>query len=145
VAHAEGSIAIEGPAEAAFNFILDGLNNPLWRPSVLDIQRTTGQSLGVGASYKQGIKGPGGSRIDGDYKIVECQPNRLIRFNVTSGPARPTGIYKFEARDGMTWVTLFLDYQPKGLAWLMDSMVEKAMQGEIAVLSNLKVYLESHT
>lgn len=67
MAHAEESITIHRPAETVFNFVLDGMNNPRWRPAVLDIQQMTGKPVGVGAKYKQGLKGPGGRRIDGDY------------------------------------------------------------------------------
>ena len=142
MAHAEGSITINRPANVVFDFILDGANNPLWRPSVADIQRVPGTPSGVGAAFKQGLEGPGGRRIDGDYEIVESKPNELIKFQVTAGPARPTGTYKFEALGNSTRVTFILHYEPKGLARLMDPMINKSMQGEIATLSNLKAYLE---
>src|SRR5437660_12579607 len=96
MAHAEESITIHRPADEVFDFVLDGTKNPLWRSTVLDIQRVPGKPSGVGAVYKQGLKGPGGRRIDGDYEIVECRANELIRFQVISGPARPTGTYRFE-------------------------------------------------
>ena len=142
MAHAEGSITIDRPANVVFDFILDGMNNPLWRPSVADIQRVPGKPAGVGAAFKQGLKGPGGRRIDGDYEIVESNPHESIKFQVTAGPARPTGMYKFEALGNSTQVTFTLHYEPKGLARLMDPMINKTMQVEIATLSNLKAYLE---
>jgi len=143
MAHAEGKVTVARPAEAVFEFILDGANNPLWRPSVLDISRVSEGPAGRGAAYKQGLKGPGGRRIDGDYEIVECQPNELIRFQVIAGPARPTGTYLFEPTGDATTVTFVLDYQPKGLARLMDPMIAKTMQAEVAMLANLKTYLEA--
>lgn len=96
MAHAEGSIIIDRPVNTVFNFIADGSNNPLWRLSVTNIQRIPDKPLGLGAVFKQGLKGPGG-RIDGDYEIVEYQPDQLIRFQVIAGPARPTGTYTFES------------------------------------------------
>jgi uncharacterized membrane protein len=144
MAHAEESITISRPADAVFDFVLDGTKNPLWRSTVLDIERVPGKPSGVGAVYKQGLKGPGGRRIDGDYEIVECQPNTLIRFQVISGPARPTGTYRFEAEGESTRVTFTLHFEPKGLAKLMDPMIARTMRSEVAMLSNLKEYLESH-
>lgn len=141
MAHAESKITIRRPVKQVFDFILDGTNNPSWRPGVMDIQRVPGQSNGVGAKFKQGMKGPGG-RIDADYEIVECQPNASIKFQVTAGPARPTGTYLFQAAGDETVVTFVLDYQPKGLARLMDPMISKQMQAEVATLANLKAYLE---
>lgn len=145
MAHAEASITIDRPAPTVFAFVLDGTHNPLWRPTVLDIQHVTGTPDGVGAQYKQGLKGPGGRRIDGDYEITAIEPDSLIRFQVTAGPARPTGAYQFESVGNETRVTFSLDFQPRGLAKLMDSMIERTMRSEVATLANLKAYLEQHT
>jgi len=142
--HAEESIVINRPIDSVFNFILDGTNNPRWRPAVLDIQRVPGKPSGVGAVYKQGLKGPGGRRIDGDYEIVESRPGELIRFQVIAGPARPTGMYRFESVGNSTRVTFALDLEPKGLSRLMSPMIASTMKSEVATLSNLKAYLESH-
>ncbi len=143
MAHAEGNITINRPVKEVFDFILDGTNSPLWRPSVVDVQQVPGKPLGVGAIFKQGLKGPGG-RIDGDYEIVECKPYELIKFQVIAGPARPTGTYLFKSMNDSTQVTFILDFQPKGLAKLMDGMINSSMKGEVATLSNLKTYLETH-
>ncbi len=143
MAHAEDTITIDRPVKEVFDFILDGINSPFWRPSVIDVKLLPGKPLGVGAVFKQGLKGPGG-RIDGDYEIVEVKPNELIKFQVIAGPARPTGTYIFKSMDGSTRVTFILDFQPKGLAKLMDGMINKSMKEEVATLSNLKAYLESH-
>ena len=140
MAHAEKQVTIRRPVQEVFDFILDGTHNPLWRPAVTDIARESPPPDKVGSKFKQGMKGPGG-RIDADYEIVECKPNELIRFQVTADPARPTGTW-FEAKDGPTLVTFILDLQSKGLAKLMDPMINKQMQSEVATLDNLKAYLE---
>ena len=144
MAHAEESITINRPAGEVYNFVLDGTNNPRWRPTVVDIQKVPGKPAGVGAVYKQGLKGPGGRRIDGDYEIVEARPNELIAFQVFAGPARPTGTYRFESVGNATRLTFTLHFEPKGLARLMDPMITSTMRSEVATLSNLKAYLESH-
>jgi uncharacterized membrane protein len=143
MAHAEANITIDRPIKAVFEFVLDGLNGPLWRPSVAEVERVAGTPSGVGAVYKQGLKGPGGRRIAGDYQITDCTPQELIAFQVIAGPARPTGAYRFEAEGLGTRVTFILDYQAKGLSRLMDPMIQRTMQGEVATLANLKAYLES--
>ena len=142
MAHAEATITINQPANIVFDFILDGTKNPLWRPAVIDIQRVPDKPSGVGAAFKQGHKGPGGRRIESDYEIVECKPNELIAFQVTAGPARPTGKYTFEALGDSTRLTFVLHYEPKGLAKLMDPMITRTMRAEVANLLNLKAYLE---
>src|SRR6202011_1761496 len=144
MSHAEQSITINRPVETVFDFVLDGTKNPLWRPAVLDIQRAPGKPSDTGAVFKQGLKGPGGRRIDGDYEIVECRPNELITFQVITGPARPTGTYKFEAVGNSTRVTFTLHLDAKGLTRLLSPMITSTMKSEVATLSNLKAYLESH-
>jgi uncharacterized membrane protein len=144
MAHAEAQISIARPSSEVYAFLLDGMKGPLWRPAVLDVARVPGTPDGVGAAFKQGLKGPGGRRIDGDYEIVELKPNELIKFRVTAGPARPTGTYRLESEGDGTKVTFSLHYEPKGLSKLMDPVITKTMQSEVATLSNLKAYLESH-
>jgi len=142
--HAEESITINRPIGDVFDFVLDGTNNPLWRPTVIDIQRVPGKPSNVGAIFKQGLKGPGGRRIDGDYEIVECQPNELIKFQVISGPARPTGTFRFEAVGNSTRVTFTLHLDAKGLTRLISPMIGQTMKSEVATLSNLKAYLDKN-
>ena len=142
MAHAENAVTINRSAADVFNYLLDGANNPRWRPGVLDIQHDAATPAGLGAVYKQGLKGPAG-RIAGDYKITQLQPNQLIEFQVITGPARPTGTYKLEPAGKGTRVSFVLDFQPKGLAKLMDGMIGKTMQSEVGNLSNLKTVLES--
>src|SRR5690349_24944583 len=110
MAHAENKILINRPVAAVFDFILDGANNKLWRPAVTDVRPLTEKPYGAGSAFKQGLKGPGG-RIDGDYKITECRPNEFIKFEVTAGPARPTGKYTIEKDGKATTVNFILDFQ----------------------------------
>jgi uncharacterized membrane protein len=145
MAHAEESITIDRPVDEVFHFVLDGMNNPRWRPAVIDIQQVPGKPEGVGAVYKQGLKGPGGRRIDGDYEIVELRPNELIEFHVIAGPARPTGTYRFEPVGDTTHLTFTLHLESKGLAKLMDPMIASTMRSEVATLTNLKAYLENRS
>ena len=208
MAHAEKTVVINRPLESVFDFVLNGANNKLWRSSVLDIKPLSQAPYGVGSKFEQGLKGPTG-RIPGDYEITEMKPNELIRFQVIAGPARPTGTYRFQQRDGATAVTFVLDYQgdrmPKQMdpattqqtmqavkaeasdtsklseqerrvmelasqgksereisrsvflgegtvrnflfsirSKLMDPMIQRSMESEVAMLDEMKAYLEKH-
>ena len=143
MAHAENSVTIDRDTKTVFDFILDGTNGPKWRPDVTDVELLPGKPLGVGAVFRQGMKGPGG-RIAADYEIVEKRPNEWIKFQVVAGPARPIGTYKLAAEGKSTRVTFVLDFQPKGFARLMDGIINKSMQAEVGNLANLKSVLESH-
>jgi hypothetical protein len=142
MAHAHGTTTVNRSAAEVFAFVLDGANNPLWRPGVLDIAHVPGTPDGVGAVYQQGLKGPGGRRIDGDYEIVDCRPNEVLTFQVIKGPARPTGTFQLRAVGEATEVTFTLHYAPTGIAKLLDPLITRTMHSEVAALSTLKAYLE---
>jgi hypothetical protein len=79
-----------------FGFIADGLNGPKWRSGILDIAHVSGS--GLGATYKEGVKGPGGRRIDADYRVTTYEPNSRLEFEAIAGPVRPRGQYVLGGR-----------------------------------------------
>lgn len=168
MAHAEKTVVINRPVESVFGFVLNGANNKLWRSSVLDIKPLSEAPYGVGSKFEQGLKGPTG-RIAGDYEITECRPNELIQFQVTAGPARPSGLYRFQRQGGATQLTFILDSRPEArpkqmdtarstspgegtsrnvvssiLSKLMDPMIQRSMEQEVGMLDELKAFLEKH-
>ena len=84
---ARHQVTIRRPASEVFAFIADGLNGPKWRTGIIDIAHVSG--TGVGATYKQGVKGPGGRRIDADYRVTTYEPNSRLAFEAIAGPVRP--------------------------------------------------------
>ena len=143
MAHAENQIVINKPVSEVFSFLADGLNNPKWRDGVMEIKLKSGAAGSEGAEYRQVLKGPFGRNIDGDYRLLTVNQDKELKFAVTSGPARPIGEYLFEQQAGSTKLTFVLDYQTKGLAKLMEPMIQRTMNSEVAALSNLKQILES--
>ena len=144
MAHAESSIEIDRPAAEVYGFLADGLNNPKWRPAVKSIALGSGAAGPAGAIYKQTIAGPGGGKVAGDYRLAVAEPPRRIRFEVISGPARPVGRFEIEPRGAAnSRVTFSLDLQPKGLMRLMNGMIQRTMEAEVANLSRLKAVLEA--
>ena len=138
---ADRSIVINRPIEEVFAFVADGTAARQWRPAVLDVERIGGS--GLEATYRQGVKGPGGRRIAADYEVYDVEPNRRIAFRAIAGPVRPTGEYRFEEVDGGTRVTFALSVQLGGLkGLLMGGAVQSSMDGEMAALDNLKRILE---
>ena len=71
--------------------------------------------------------------------------NETIKFQVIAGPARPTGIYELNSTGSSTTVKFTLHYDPKGLMGMfMNGMINRTMQSEVAMLSNLKSTLEGN-
>jgi uncharacterized membrane protein len=88
------------------------------------------------------VKGPGGRRIDADIEITEFRPDELIGFRAISGPVRPTGRYELTPAANGTRVRFSLSTELRGAKRLMQPMVQKTMQNEVAQLENLKRALE---
>lgn len=139
--HAEHSVLIERPPSEVFAVLADGEQCTRWRSGVIEIKKISGQ--GVGATYKQAVRGPGGRSVAADYRITECEPNRVLAFEAIAGPVRPRGRYNLEDQGHATQVTFTLDAELGGLkGLLMGSMVNKTMQSEVRALDRLKAVLE---
>ena len=140
--HAEYTVTVDRPARAVFDYLADGTHNREWRSGVLDIERTSA-TAGEGAAYRQVLAGPGGRRIDGDYRITTFAPPQRLEFLVTAGPARPSGVFELSDSGGQATVVRFaLDLQPAGLMKLMTPMIARQMRREVAQLETLKKVLE---
>jgi uncharacterized protein YndB with AHSA1/START domain len=139
---AENTVTIDRPIEQVFAYLSDGHNDRHWRPAVVEIERTS-PTLGEGTTYRQVVKGPGGRRVPADYRITRYSPPRELAFQVTAGPARPTGRFQLaEAGPDRTTVTFSLDVQPAGLLRLMSPMIAKTMRAEVGQLDLLKAQVE---
>jgi uncharacterized membrane protein len=139
---AEHQVTIARPVGEVFAYVADGLNGPSWRPGVMDIAHVSG--TGVGAVYKQGVKGPGGRRIAADYRITAFEPDRRLAFEGIAGPVRPMGTYLFEGSGGGTRLTFSIAAELGGIKkLLMGGMVQKTMDAEVAATERLKTILEA--
>jgi len=140
--HAEHTVTVARPQQDVFDYLAEGTHNLQWRAGVLEISRTSAAD-GQGATYRQVLAGPGGRRIDGDYRVTVFDPPRRLEFQVTAGPARPVGVFELtENADRSTRVRFSLDVAPAGLMKLMTPMISRTMRREVAQLDNLKAVLE---
>jgi uncharacterized membrane protein len=139
---ARHSATISRPIGEVFAFVADGENARQWRPGVIDVSRQSGE--GLGAIYRQGVKGPGGRRIAADYEVTAFEPDRRIAFRAIAGPVRPMGEYQFSPAGDGTTVTLALDATLTGWkSLLMGRAVQSTMLAEVRNLDTLKRILES--
>jgi len=140
--HAEHTIIINRPASDVFSYLADGTHNREWRAGVLEIERTSAGNA-EGATYRQVLAGPGGRRIDGDYRVTVYDPPSRLAFSVIAGPARPDGVFELTALpDNSTRVRFALDLKPTGAMKLMSPMISSQMKKEVAQLDALKTILE---
>ena len=139
---ARHQVTIRRPRSEVFSFIADGLNGPRWRSGIVDIALVAGS--GLGATYKQGVKGPGGRRIDADYRVTAYEPDSRLAFEAIAGPVRPAGEYLLDEVDGGTRLTFALRAELRGIKkLLMGGAVQKTMDDEVEATERLKALLES--
>src|SRR5260370_13900578 len=91
--HAEHTVTVNRPVREVFDYLADGTHNPEWRSGVLEIERTSAGD-GEGATYRQVLTGPGGRRIDGDYRVTVFDPPARLEFQVVARPARPARMFE---------------------------------------------------
>jgi uncharacterized membrane protein len=138
MAHAEESVTVDRPIAEVFAFLADGLNEPKWRPEVSDVRLASTSATGVGATWAQSMKGPGGRKIEGDYRITRWHEPTRLDFEVIAGPARPLGSFALTELDtSSTSVAFTLDLTPRGLMVLMTRMINKQVASEAANILNL--------
>ena len=139
---AERTITINQPASAVFSVIADGTKATLWRPGVLDVALASGS--GVGAVYRQGVRGPGGRRIDADYEVTALEPDRRLAFRAIGGPVRPEGSFELEPIGTGTALTFRLNAELGGWKRLvLGRAVQASMDAEMAALDRLRDLLEA--
>jgi hypothetical protein len=125
-----------------FAYFADGENDPQWRPAVKQIVRNG--PIGPGMTYRQRVAGPGGRAIPSDFRVTAYEPDRHLAFEVTAGPVRPVGDYRFEPADDGTDVTFKLSAGLSGLKkLLMTKPVQQSMDSEVAALDRAKEILEN--
>lgn len=138
---AERTISINQPPSAVFPVIADGRRATLWRPSVIDVELVSG--AGEGAVYRQGVRGPGGRRVDADYEVTAFEPDRRLAFRTIAGPVRPTGKFELEGIGGATALTFRLQAElPLWKRLLLGRAVQASMDAEMAALDRLRDLLE---
>lgn len=137
----ERTVQIARTPEDVFAFLADARNDIQWRPTVVDIAHQTG--TGSGTRYRQGLRGPGGSRIPADFEVTVYEPPSRFGFRAT-GSVKTTGEYRLAPVDGGTAVTLRLDFKPSGLARAFAPVVGRTFEEEVAALDALKELLEKN-
>jgi uncharacterized protein YndB with AHSA1/START domain len=138
MAHAAETVTVNRPIAEVFEFLADGMNEQKWRPDVVSISLVVDTGPGVGTTYAQTMKGPGGRAIKGDYRITRYDAPTRLDFETIAGPARPVGSFVLrEIVPGTTEVTFTIDVTPKGAMVLMKGMISKQVAIEAANIHNV--------
>lgn len=138
---ATNTITIRRSPSEVFEFVADGTTATRWRSGVLDVALVSGS--GIGAVYRQGVKGPGGRRVAADYEITVFEADKRLAFRTVAGPVRPTGEYRLEAVPEGTQLTFSLAAELGFVQRMfMAGTVQRTMDAEVGALRRLKEVLE---
>jgi uncharacterized membrane protein len=105
------TIYVDAPVGEVYAFWTDYQNFPRFMHNVRDVQVREGVSQWV-------VAGPAGVPVQWDARIVELEPNALLRWRSTAGSAvKHEGCVRFEGSRVGTRVTVQLRYVPPGGAF----------------------------
>ena len=83
---AEQTVVIDRPIEEVFAYVTDQTNTPAWQAGLVEVQRTTPGPIGVGTRHRF-VRQFMGRRMEAANEYVAYEPDRLVTFRTTSGPA----------------------------------------------------------
>ncbi len=79
----EGTVTVDRPIEAVFDFLADGENDPKFSPRVQEIRKTTDGPVGVGTVYASTVK-DAGMTTKREFKLTEFERPTRIRWTEIS-------------------------------------------------------------
>ena len=137
----ELSIVIKRPIEESFAFLANLENDVKWHSAFVEVRKTSGGSLGVGARFLV-FEGVLGRRTPGtEYEVTEYEPNRIAAWKTVSGPLQLRFWRTFERVESGTRFAARYEGEPRGflmLAWpLITRMVKRLQEGDMRKLKEL--------
>ncbi|AAK79984.1 uncharacterized protein YndB with AHSA1/START domain [Clostridium acetobutylicum] len=137
--YAKASALIEKQIEQVYEFVLNGENLKLWKHNIYNVKNTSGEPVDVGTVFSQEIRIPTGRIINADFKIIECEKNKKVAFEVLKGPYKPIGIYSLESIDNKTRVTFTMQEEVE-----MNEKTKAHIENVVNTIHGLKLYLEAN-
>jgi carbon monoxide dehydrogenase subunit G len=137
---------IDRPIEQVFAFLADGENDPKFSPRVQQIERTTDGPSGVGTVFKSTVR-DAGMTSQREFKLTEFEQPSKIRWSEQSKNAItvPEGGYDLAPEgDGATRVTIFNNFEARGLAKLILPLAARAARKDAdAFAARIKAAVEA--
>ena len=122
---ATATVSIRLPRDEVFAFVCNPLNDPLWNPKVVKVEKLTAGSIGVGTAFRQAAAFVGG-RIESEWRITEYEPSLLFRGVSVRGIFDFDGGYQLET-DGQT--TNIVKYANFNLSSILPPFVLLTLAG----------------
>ena len=143
MARAEASIVIKRPVKGVGDYLDDPANNPEWRASILEAEKTSVGPTGVGSTYR-GVGSFLGRRLEWTSEVTEFEPYRINKQKIAWGPISLEETHIFEEVEGGTRFTIVAEAEPRGFFRFADPVVVRMYQRELQrSLEQLKDILEA--
>lgn len=116
------------PVDAAFPFIADFANNPIWDPGTAAARRIDDGPVGVGSTYELDIR-MGGRTVPMTYRITAYEPNQRVELEGVGATVRARDDIRFSATpDGGTHVDYVADIELTGWMRLLTPFAQGALR-----------------
>ncbi len=139
----EDSIIIHRPIGEVFAYVSDLTNAPEWQTGLLEVRKTTAETLGIGTQFTF-IRKFLGRKLEASNEFTEYTPNKVVTFRTTSGPISVEASYLFEVTPEGTKVTCRMEMQPGGFSRLAEPLIAASVKREMrAEFGYLKDLLEN--
>ena len=147
MAHIERSVFINVPIEKVFDFMAEPNTMLMWVHNLVEVKNRSEGTVGLGTTYKEAMKGPGGIKMWSLTRISKYERPDMLDFESASAGMRLTFAHRLEPKDNGTLVTEIGDYTLPGkfLGKVIDKLImEKYVIGNVEhTVEKLKVVLES--
>jgi uncharacterized protein YndB with AHSA1/START domain len=141
----EGTVEIKCPPEKVFGYVADAKSWPKWHSAMRKSEQTSPGKMGVGATC-QGTNHVMGREMEWSSKIIEWEPIKTWRENITSGSTQIKEHVTFTPVAGGTKFNLVYDMKVGGFLKLLSPVVFRSMRAEMkGNLDTLKNILETTT
>lgn len=142
---AELSTVINRSVEEVFKYVAMGFfeNYSKWEPTVLELEKTSQDPVGVGTTGRQVMNVNSERRLaESTFRVTNYDPNRKFSVTSTGKPYFKTS-YTFEPVDSSTKVTYAFEFGIDGVAKLFEPLIAGSVnKGSQDAVDNLKKLLE---
>jgi len=109
-----GTTVIRQPVDTVFAYVNDVSNDENWRTGVTESGLRSDQPLGIGSiGYTRA------GEVETEWRVVSYNPSKSMDWELSSGPFRGSGGYRFVPIEGGTQFTLVADVEPSGVYKLL--------------------------
>jgi hypothetical protein len=132
----EANVMIDRPINDVFGFLANGENDPKFSPRVLEIEKTTEGSPGVGTVYASTVK-DAGVKTKREFRYTEFEPPTKIRWTeISKNLVMATeGGYDLAPEGDGTRVTLFNVLEGRGVGKLIAPLALRGARSDADALA----------